>query len=237
MAKKAIMSADEFLVVSPFLRKSIESSLDVDLTHSQVVPNVLASHFSDLPIVRNSSERCCFINIGSMNENKGQASLIEAFSILEKDYPNIVLVIVGKGELEKSLKEKVGLLGLDGKVEFKGQVSNQDIPELLQSCDALVVASRYETFGVVAIEAMAAGLPVLTTPCGGVESVLIEGAGLIADGYESKHIARSLRLFIEKGVELSAQEIQSHVVDLYGADNVINQLVNIYKKCCRADIR
>jgi glycosyltransferase involved in cell wall biosynthesis len=234
LAKKAVLSADQFIVVSAFLKKSIESSLRVDLTRAKVIPNVLASHFTELPInVRAIPQKACFINIGSMNENKGQARLIEAFSILLQDYSDVSLIIVGNGELEKSLKERVAQLGLECQVEFKGHVQNESIPELFKQCDALVVASRYETFGVVAIEAMAAGLPVITTPCGGVESVLPAGAGFVSNGYGAKDIATSMREFVGVGVGRSAKEIQLHAVSLYGPVNVASQLLRVYEQLVR----
>jgi L-malate glycosyltransferase len=76
--------------------------------------------------------------------------------------------------LKNQLKALAIELGLENKVLFYGHANKDEIAELLYNSDLLVLSSKYETFGVVIIEAFSAGIPVVSTACGGPESIIID---------------------------------------------------------------
>jgi len=95
-------------------------------------------------------------HIGRFQTPKNHNFLIDIFKIIHKRYNNSVLLLVGDGELRQSIEKKVNYLGLSNDVIFTGVRS--DIPDLLQAMDVFVFPSLYEGFGIVVVEAQAAGL-------------------------------------------------------------------------------
>ena len=99
-------------------------------------------------------------HIGRFNQQKNHDFLIDIFYEYHKTHANSVLILVGKGELENTVRLKVKRLGLENDVKFLGV--RDDIPELLQIMDVFVFPSLYEGLGIVLIEAQAASLPIVT---------------------------------------------------------------------------
>jgi len=130
----------------------------------------------DLELFRFNQERRCktreimdlnnktvIVNVGRLVEAKNQAFFLEVFAhALSKD-SNLVLLIVGKGDLMSTLNEKAITLGIADKVHFLGKrdVTDDDLQDLLQASDIFVLPSHYEGLSGAAIEAQAAGLPCL----------------------------------------------------------------------------
>lgn len=96
-------------------------------------------------------------HIGSFREVKNHNRLIEIFFDLTKIQDNVVLILVGEGELRGGIQDKVLRLGIQNKVYFLG--SREDIPELLKSFDLFILPSYYEGLGLVLVEAQTAGVP------------------------------------------------------------------------------
>ena len=91
------------------------------------------------------------------------------------------LIIIGEGPEHERLVELASSLGISNRVHFMGMCDKQRIIEIYQQCDAFVLVSRLETFCVVNIEAMAMGLPVISTRCGGPENYIDESNGILLD--------------------------------------------------------
>jgi D-inositol-3-phosphate glycosyltransferase len=105
---------------------------------------------------------------------KGFDVLIEAFA-KNQSQADPDLIIAGGGEEYDALRSQVERLGLNGSIHFFGEASKRDVVKLLNGCLNVVVPSRSEPFGIVALEGLAAGKPVLATRVGGLPE-LLEGA-------------------------------------------------------------
>jgi glycogen(starch) synthase len=116
--------------------------------------------------------------VGGLIERKGVTWLLEAFAACRRQEPALTLTLVGEGELRGRLAERAEELGVADAVTFAGALSPVEALSLMREHDVLVHPSRYETFGVVVIEAAAAGMPVIVTRCGGPEQTL---AGIESD--------------------------------------------------------
>lgn len=140
-------------------------------------------------------------NVGRLHFQKNQKFLIEAFSSIAKKYPNALLVLVGQGEDEAMLKDKVRELNLENQVQFLG--IRKDIPSLLQAMDVFAFPSLFEGQPLALLEAQAASLPVLAAK---------EGIPL-----DSK-ITKNLEFIpLKNGPEAWAEEIEKR----YGKDRKI----------------
>jgi glycosyltransferase involved in cell wall biosynthesis len=106
--------------------------------------------------------------VGQLAEHKGFDLLIRAFARVAAHYPAVDLVIAGEGPQRVSLQHVIAAHGLDGRVELVGRISSAEVASLMRGSHIVAMPSRAEAFGLVALEAMAAGRPVLATPVGGL---------------------------------------------------------------------
>ncbi|MFV9505984.1 MAG: glycosyltransferase family 4 protein [Oscillochloridaceae bacterium umkhey_bin13] len=109
---------------------------------------------------------------GRLIPKKGFALLLEAFAQIATRYPEHDLLLAGEGEQRVELEQLSSQLGLAERVHFYGRASQTELVHLLNACTLLVVPSREEPFGIVALEGMAAGKPVLATRVGGLPELL-----------------------------------------------------------------
>lgn len=100
-------------------------------------------------------------HVGRFMYQKNHDFVIDIFQEIYNKCPNSLLLLVGSGELEGEIRDKVKYLGLDKSVRFLGV--RFDVPQLLQAMDVMLFPSRYEGLGLVTIEAQAAGLPVIVS--------------------------------------------------------------------------
>lgn len=114
-------------------------------------------------------------NVGRLHPDKDQATLLRGFARALPHLPaNAVLLVIGAGRLEKTLRDLAVELGIDGKVVFSGPVPNAR--RLFKAFDLFALTSDHEPFGMVLLEAMAAGVPLVCSDCGGGAEV-VRGIG------------------------------------------------------------
>lgn len=109
---------------------------------------------------------------GRLTYKKGFDLLVRAFAEIAQKHPELDLILAGEGESKRDLQTLVHQLGLTGRVVFFGRAKAEQVVELLLGCKFLVVPSRVEPFGIVALEGLAAGKPVLATRVGGLPELL-----------------------------------------------------------------
>jgi D-inositol-3-phosphate glycosyltransferase len=140
--------------------------------------------------------------VGRLVERKGVADAVAAMSRL----PDAELVVAGgppAGALEADpevarLQVVADAHGVTDRVHFVGQVSRRELPALLRSCDTVICVPRYEPFGIVPLEAMACGVPVVASAVGGLkESVVDGGTGLLVPPADPVALACALRSLLE----------------------------------------
>lgn len=111
-----------------------------------------------------------FANVGRLHPDKDQTTLIRAFAALAP--AEALLAIAGRGPLDDSLRALAGELGVAERVRFLGQVPGID--RYFRAFDSFVLSSDHEPFGMVLLEAMAAGIPVVSSDCGGAREVVAD---------------------------------------------------------------
>lgn len=143
------------------------------------------------------------ISIAELHERKGLKYLIEAIPEVAEKFPNIKLVIVGEGPERKSLESLIKELsknhekGNTPKIDLKNHIiltgRQKEIPKLLKSSDIFVLPSRREAFGLVVLEAMVTGLPVIASKTGGIPEIIESGKnGLLVEPENFKKLAKNL---------------------------------------------
>ncbi len=113
--------------------------------------------------------------IAAQNEKKAIDVLLPAFRLVRQSHPGLRLVLVGDGPLREENQRLAKSLGLDSAVLFLRKVSRSLVARALKGCQALVLPSRSEPFGIVLIEAFAFGKPVVATQVGGIPEIVCDG--------------------------------------------------------------
>ena len=137
--------------------------------------------------------------IGNLNVQKGHRYLIEAMSILKKKYPLITLEIIGGGEGRIALLELIERLGLDHHVSLLGQ--KKDADKYLHHWDVFILPSIAETFGIVLLEAMKEGVPIVASKVGGVTDIITNNKnGLLVPSSDPGAIAEAVSKLLDHPV-------------------------------------
>lgn len=126
--------------------------------------------------------------------------LIRAVGLLKDAGVDVRLNIAGEGNLMGELKGLCESLSLGERVNFLGLVEAEDMPELYRSNDMFVMSSVHEGMSNAMLEAMASGLPIVTTRCEGVEELIVDN-GIVVDDYKPASIAQAVRRLADDGGE------------------------------------
>jgi glycosyltransferase involved in cell wall biosynthesis len=157
-----------------FVRRALEPRLRYpEAKYSTILNGIRLERFLDHPASPGSAEaRLRFGTVGRLVPAKGHAVLIEAFAKLAPRLPEATLQIFGYGALESELRAQIERLGMRGRITLEGRTN--DSARVFQALDVFVFSSLNEGLPLVILEAMAAGLPVVSTRVGGVPEVAPE---------------------------------------------------------------
>lgn len=150
------------------------------------------------PDASGAPERPRLLSIGRLVPRKGVQTVVQALPCL----PEVELVVGGGlpiGDLDRDeevnrLRAEADRLGVSGQVRFVGQVARQDVPGLMRSATAVVCVPWYEPFGMVVLEAMACGVPVIASSVGGQQDTVVhEETGLLVPAHSPREVVRATR--------------------------------------------
>ncbi len=154
------------------------------------------------------------LSLARLAPKKGMDVALQAVATLPARHAEIDVVIAGDGPQRAGLERLAGSLGLRRRVQFRGRVEPEAVPALLAGCRLFVLASRHEAFGIVLLEAMAAGRPVVATRVGGVPEIIEDGVhGLLVARDDPQALAAAISRLLdnpELAARLAAQG-QVHV--------------------------
>ena len=170
----------------------------------QVIPFGVDTNFFKPLNVNKDKNTFKILAVGYLIERKGFEYLIKAMKDVLKEHENVTLRIVGSGPLEKKLKELIEDLRLQKNVEILKNVSDEDLLRLYNSSDLFVLPSvvdsqgNTEGLGVVLLEAMACGLPVIGSNIGGIPDIIQDGeTGLLVPEKDVNELSKSIVSLIE----------------------------------------
>lgn len=196
----------------------------------QYVPNIVSDFFLEgsLPIDKDK-DTFDFINVCLLTEKKRVDILIKSFSKVFKGNSKIRLKIGGDGPVKEDLKELAKTLGVYEQVIFLGRLDREQVKNEISAADAFVLSSEYETFGVVLIEALALGKPIIATKCGGPESIVIPKVGCLVEKNSVKALAESMDELYLKKEDYSAEDIRKYCIANFSEYAVTNKLAGVYQ--------
>jgi glycosyltransferase involved in cell wall biosynthesis len=169
-AYKRLGKVNRILPVSSYLQENMQRC-GIEGKY-QVLPNVVEEN----DVTTEKRGQFSFLMIADLvDEIKNVSGVIRAFNQVAKQNSEAELYIIGGGPDEAELRKLAGQMEHAERIHFYGRLPNGEVKRLLPQFQCLVVNSRVESFGVVLLEAHAAGLPVITTKCGGPEEWVEEG--------------------------------------------------------------
>jgi glycosyltransferase involved in cell wall biosynthesis len=162
------------------------------------------------------------MTVARLEKRKGLEFLIKALP--ELNFP-FVCLLIGDGEERDNLKDLSKKLGVGDKVRFLGQIGNKEIPGYLVAADCFILPSLEEGFGIVILEAMAAGLPVIGSDIGGIKDIIEDGrTGLLVEPANPKALAGAIAKVY------SGQKFIKPDLKKYDWDEIAGRVKEVYQK-------
>jgi glycosyltransferase involved in cell wall biosynthesis len=155
--------------------------------------------------------------------------MIRSFKSHVKKYPNSKLVIGGQGPLMEQLQTQIAQLELERNVNLKGWMDKRAIKDQMLRSHAFVHSSRVETFGVVLIEAMSCGLPIVATRSGGPQEFVKAEHGYLVDVGDQERLSESLNKMVENYSDFDRVAISKYVNENFSAQGISERLGELYR--------
>ena len=231
LARRGITGAHSLIAVSPSLGEILGKLFPFSKDQWRWVPNVVADRFYAPTGASGKRGSTIFLNLALMTENKGQSDLVEAFRNIAQSNPAAKLWLAGDGPARNALEKQVSDLGISGKVRFLGMIEPGKVPELLERADVMVISSHYETFGVVAAEALMAGLPVIATQCGGPECIVEDGDGILVPVKNPGALGAAMQELLDNTDSFDSGSIAKRARVRFSGVAVAERLTEEYRHC------
>ncbi len=174
--------------------------------------------------------------VGIFRPVKGVDILLKAMRLLTDCGRNVRLVLVGEGFYESYRREyhrllqMVGELNLRAQVEFVGMKQGPELARYMQQSALLVLPSRQESFGLVLVEALACGTPVVATRCGGPEDIVNEEVGVLVPKEDPQALAWGIERVLDRRTEYDPARLRAYAVGKFGLQSVTRRIVHLYEQ-------
>ena len=180
-----------------------------------------------------SQDRRIIFCVRRLVQRMGLENLISAIALVRQQYPDVLLLIAGKGAISDALRSQIHELQLEDHVKLLGFVSDQDLAIAYRAAELTIVPTvSLEGFGLIVIESLAAGTPVLGTPIGGIPEILRPlNSDLILESSETKHLAQGMIEALSGQRQMpSAAACQAYVKQNYDWQAIALQMKSVYEK-------
>ncbi|MEY4520454.1 MAG: hypothetical protein RLZZ499_3054 [Cyanobacteriota bacterium] len=194
--------SSQFIVLSQTFRDILHQEYQVPLTKIQIIPggvdidrfNIDLSPVEARTQLNWHSDKPIIFCIRRLAKRMGLENLITAMLQVRDRYPDLLLYIAGKGALADTLQTQITELELTDNVKLLGYVPDEQLPLCYRAANFSVVPTvALEGFGLIVVESLAAGTPVLGTPVGGIPEILRPfSADLVLEGYQPEQLARGI---------------------------------------------
>lgn len=226
----AYQYTNQIISVSQNLKDRIKYHLGKD---SIVVHNTISSEFFKAPKIRQSSGRTNYIATGRLVYGKGYDLLIRAFADLRLPQDSWQLNIIGDGEEKGELLNQIQQAGLQNNIFLVGQKNKDEIIQLLSSSHVFLMPSRGENFSVAILEALACGLPVITSDCGGARVCISNINGRIFPIDDINALKEIIWKIHNKQIIFNNELISKNCYDNYSPKVIADKLTTIFEQVIR----
>jgi len=208
-----------------------------------VIPNMIDEEFFKPGAgEKKQSDNFIFFALSAFKPAKGIGDLLQALALCRqqgcgKGMDAIRLRIGGSGEMEKGLRALARRLRIETWVEWLGRLDRRQALKEYQSCDCFVQPSHLESFSIVLLEALACGKPVIATRCGGPESLVTPGNGILVPVQDAAELARAMAEMTRSAGSFDSLAIRRAVLETYSRERVCDQLETLYRSATEREAR
>jgi D-inositol-3-phosphate glycosyltransferase len=171
--------------------------------------------------------------VGRYDSMKGLDRLIGAMRYLKHRRHLRLIIAGGDGIHTPEGQRLLGLartFGVEESIAFSGRIEQKDLPVYYNAADVMVMPSHYESFGLVSLEALACGIPVVATPVGVMDTIIKEGQnGQLVENGDAKLLAKAIDKVTSLSPALSADAIRQ-TVQVFGWPNIASAIIKEYEK-------
>lgn len=223
---QAYRYADRVICVSQALSDSLKRNFQVN---SIVINNMVGDEFFKSIREKRNDKTFKFIAVGVFRHNKRFDILVDAFS--KCCFPvNVTLDIVGDGEERELIENKIKEHHLSDQVHLFGIKTSTEVSELLCHSDCFVLSSKLETFAIVVIEAMAKGLPVIATRCGGPETFLRPEHGILVEKENIGALSDAMTYMVKHYADYHSDIIRDFCHSHFSQDVIADRIIEVYRQ-------
>lgn len=178
-----------------------------------------------------SEEAVVVATVRRLVYKNGVDTLLESAKLTVPKNPNLVYLVIGKGPDFNDVKNTIGQLGLEKNFLLAGFVSDEDLPRYYNAADFFVLPSKSgEGLPLVALEAMACGLPLVATKVGGIEEVMIKGYGKAIPPSNPEAMAKALVEFASLELRNLGRKLRQVMIERHSWDANVQKLANVYEE-------
>lgn len=225
-----IKNCSKRLAVSQEFSNLLEKKTNISWSY---LPNMVDNSFIKDDLFLLQSE-FVLINVCLLDKKKRVDVLIRAFAKALKINPDMKLKIGGDGPERLDLEKLVDDLKISNAVTFLGLLSRKKVKEEINKSSAFVLSSEYETFGVVLVEALALGKPVIATKCGGPESIVKPEVGYLVEKNSVDIMANAIIELHNNYKKFDAKNLRKYCVDNFSEFAISGKLTEIYSQILRS---
>ena len=227
--KIVVRNAKSVTVVTDNLAKAMQNH-GLKNDNYVVLPNVVNLDMFHISEKKNNT-LCKIIHVSCFEDkSKNISGLLESLKIIEGKGIDFQCTLIGDGMDFDLMKAKAKELQLINKVSFTGLLEGQKLADELASGDFLVLSSNYENMPVVILEALASGLPVVSTNVGGIKEMIDETKGILVEPRNKEALAEAIIKMIETHNEYDPNYLRKSVIEKYGYESVGRMLSGMYHK-------
>ena len=181
---KSYRNAKKIIVPSEFTKNKINEisgeNYNIDVIHNGVDYERFLDSSGSTEVKEKYGGKKIITTVGGLKPRKGQDIVLKAMPKILEEHPNTVYMVVGGGEWLGTLEALAKELGIEGDVDFVGQINADEVNKYFHACDLYVHTPRvthlnFEGFGIVYIEASACEKPIVATDAGGIKDAIVEG--------------------------------------------------------------
>lgn len=224
--------AFKIICVSNALKRSVSELTGCN--RIVVIPNAISNEFTYKEHYR-ATTGFKFISVSRLYEVKRNKLLINAFCAAFQGDPNVSLTIIGGGPLESELKAYISSESKQNRIHLTGYLERSDIINMLTDADAFVLASVSETFGVVYAEALACGIPAISTQNGGANDIIDSSNGLLVPIDNLEALTEALKKMRTTAHLYDRRQIAVQASSKFSSGAVAAELLDVYHDAVRSE--
>lgn len=225
--KDVFLGAKKVIAVGNGLRDALNPYIGKESV--DVIPN-LVSLTKETTEIDKSKKKFRFFSLGILTKTKGMDLLIEAFSRNKDKLIDCELYIGGDGEEFSNLVMQIDSLGLNDQITLLGKLNREEVAYHMNNCDSFVLASRFETFGIVFLEAMIYGKPVIGAKTGGPDTFINEDNGLLVKVEDIDELGNALVLMNKNSSQYNSDLISKYCYDEFSENVICNKIIRLYNE-------